>query len=61
MPLKISSLYTITNILEYFPLIKKLKIVKYSKKYQMLMNLTILNYQICFIYNMFKKEKKINL
>ena len=58
MSLKINSLYLFANIFEYIPLIKKLNIVKYSKKYQILMNLTILNYQICFIYCMLKKEKK---
>ena len=59
MTLKINSLYLFAIILEYFPLIKKLNIIKYSKKYQMLMNITILNYQICFIYLYAKKRKKI--
>ena len=57
MSLKIKSSFIIAKILYYFPLIKRLKIVKYSKKYQMIMNLSILNYQINFLYYMLKKEK----
>ena len=57
MPLKIKSSFIIAKILYYFPLTKRLKIVKYSKKYQMIMNLSILNYQINFLYYMLKKEK----
>ena len=57
MTLKINSNYIISIILGYFPLLNILKIVKYSKKYQMKMNVSILHYQIFFLYYMLKKEK----
>ena len=57
MTLKINSNYIISIILGYFPLLNILKIVKYSKKYQMKMNISILHYQIFFLYYMLKKEK----
>ena len=61
MSLRINSSYTIANILNYFPLKKKLKIVKYSKKYQMILNLSILNYQKYFLHSLLKKEKNYEL
>ena len=61
MSLRINSSFIIANILNYFPLVKKLKIVKYSKKYQMIMNLSILNYQIYSLKCLLKKEKNYQL
>ena len=61
MSLGLNSSYTIANILNYFPLKKKLKIVKYSKKYQKILNLSILNYQKYFLHSLLKKEKNYEL
>ena len=61
MSFNINSSFIIANILDYFPLINKLKIVKYSKKYQMIMNLSILNYQIYFLQCLLKKQKSYEL
>ena len=61
MSLRINSSFIIGNILDYFPLINKLKIVKYSKKYQMIMNLSILNYQIYFLQFLLIKQKNFDL
>ena len=61
MSLRINSNYIIANILDYFPLINKLKIVKYNKKYQMIMSLSILDYQIYFLQCLLKKRKSYEL
>ena len=52
MSSKINSYYIIINILDYFPFIKKLQIIKYSKQYQKLFDISILDYKSFFYYNL---------
>ena len=58
MSSKINSIYIVANILNYFPPIQKLKLIKYSKQYQKFMNISIEAYQSAFIYNHEKILKK---